>query len=388
MVARRGHGAGTLRQVEGGKWRAQLYLGVDPITGRRRFKSKRFTARREAERWLRSQAQDRGRGVSTAATVGEVFDLWLAHQRHRHEVSESLSRNTLDWYAGAVEKHLRPALGDLAVSEVTSANLEGLLVRKQGEGLGKSSIRRLTVTLKASMAYAVDEGWLKRSPADKLESPRMDHERAIERVWTVDQVQRFLEKVSGSPLHDLYWLMAVTGLRRAEALGLRWSAVTLPDIGAASLEVRDTWVDGKGGPRWSKPKTERSGRRIPVDDETADMLRAIRRRQHDAFGTDWSDSWPVFARPDLRPYSPSWVTHYFQRTARALGLPAIGPHGLRHSVATELGEQGVPLTVVSRLLGHSSTRVTGDVYSHVFEETAGEAVGMVARALKGPRGPA
>jgi integrase len=103
-------------------------------------------------------------------------------------------------------------------------------------------------------------------------------------------------------------------------------------------------------------------------------------RQAD-YGPDWDESFPVFARPDLTPYSPDWMTRQFQQTARQLNLPAIGPHGLRHSVATELGEQGVPLVVVSRLLGHSSTRVTGDVYSHVFEETAGAAVVAVADAI-------
>lgn len=381
-MSRRSHGKGTLRQTDSGKWRAQVYLGTDPITRKRRFASRRFTSKRDAEAWLREQSQDRAAGPSTAATVGEILDLWLTHQRHRHEVSGSLSKNTLDWYAGAINTHLRPVLGELRASGVTSGDLAAVLVRKQRDGLGKSSIRRLTVTLKASFAYAVDEGWVKRNPAQNLESPRIETRGAVERVWTLEQVRAFLDETADSPLGALYWLMAVTGLRRSEALGLRWSAVALPEIGSAFLEVREGYVDGIGGPRFRELKTDRSRRRIPLDDETTALFRSLRERQQSSFGPDWSRSWPVFARPDLRPYSPSWVTHHFQKTARTMGLPAIGPHGLRHSVATELGEQGVPLTVVSRLLGHSSTRVTGDVYSHVFDETAGAAVSMVAGALK------
>ncbi|MGI8516334.1 MAG: tyrosine-type recombinase/integrase [Acidimicrobiia bacterium] len=67
-------------------------------------------------------------------------------------------------------------------------------------------------------------------------------------------------------------------------------------------------------------------------------------------------------RPDLSPFRPDYVSRAFQAAARRLGLKPIGPHGLRHSLATSLGEAEVPLLIVSRLLGHSSTRVTSDVY--------------------------
>lgn len=90
----------------------------------------------------------------------------------------------------------------------------------------------------------------------------------------------------------------------------------------------------------------------------------------------------MFIRPDLSPFRPDYVSRKFQEAARGLGLTPIGPHGLRHSLATALGGAGLPLLTVSRLLGHSSTRVTADVYSHVFAETAGEAVGMVAGLLR------
>ncbi|CAN5755836.1 MAG: tyrosine-type recombinase/integrase [Acidimicrobiia bacterium] len=129
--------------------------------------------------------------------------------------------------------------------------------------------------------------------------------------------------------------------------------------------------------------TAKSERRFTVDPTTAGILDALRGSQQEAFGRDWSSAWPVFMRPDLSPFRPDYVSRAFQAAARRLGLKPIGPHGLRHSLATSLGEAEVPLLIVSRLLGHSSTRVTSDVYSHVFAETAGEAVALAAGRLIG-----
>ena len=129
-------------------------------------------------------------------------------------------------------------------------------------------------------------------------------------------------------------------------------------------------------------KTEKSVRRFGIDPDTVNVLGRLRDAQREAFGPDWSSSWPVFMRPDRTPFKPDYVSRKFQQAARAVGLLPIGPHGLRHSLATALGGAGMPLLTVSRLLGHSSTLVTADVYSHVFAETTGEAVGMVAGMLR------
>ena len=140
-------------------------------------------------------------------------------------------------------------------------------------------------------------------------------------------------------------------------------------------------VDGR--PEYAEVKTPKSERSFTIDPATARVLMALKDAQREAFGRDWSSAWPLFMRPDLTPFRPDYVSRKFQQEARAVGLLPIGPHGLRHSLATALGGAGMPLLAVSRLLGHSSTRVTSDVYTHVFAEKAGEAVGMVAGMLRG-----
>jgi integrase len=222
---------------------------------------------------------------------------------------------------------------------------------------------------------------IERNPALRLEVPDVSGS-SVERVWTVDQVKAFLTNTADTPLGPLWWLLAVTGLRRGEALGLNWEDVTFPDIGSPSIEIRRAYVNVKGKAEYGPLKTGRSARRFTIDNDTASLLAAIRDRQKADYGQDWKPSFPVFTRPDLKPVNPNYVTREFQATAARLKLPAIGPHGLRHSLATALGEEGVSLLVVSRLLGHSSTRVTADVYSHTFAETAGNAVALVAGRLR------
>lgn len=376
MRAKRVNGKGSLREVDG-KYRVQVYRGKDPLTGKPLFESKRFTNLKTAETWLRDQAGTVK--VSTRGTVGDVFDLWLSTQAHRHRAGK-LSASTLDWYASGIEKHLRESLGSLPAAKVASAQLQRLIDSKS-EGLGRSSLRRLTIILRAVFAYAVSEGLIERNPALRLEVPDVSGS-SVERVWTVDQVKAFLTDTADTPLGPLWWLLAVTGLRRGEALGLNWEDVTFPDIGSPSIEIRRAYVNVKGKAEYGPLKTGRSARRFTIDNDTASLLAAIRDRQKADYGQDWKPSFPVFTRPDLKPVNPNYVTREFQATAARLKLPAIGPHGLRHSLATALGEEGVSLLVVSRLLGHSSTRVTADVYSHTFAETAGNAVALVAGRLR------
>lgn len=181
-------------------------------------------------------------------------------------------------------------------------------------------------------AYATEEGWLERNPAGRLEVPEVVV-ASVERVWTVTEVRRFLEATSQTPLGLLWWLLAVTGMRRGEALGLRWDDVTLPDIGAPFIEIRRQYRQVDGRPEYAAMKTARSARRFTIDPDTAERLLASREAQRQSSGADWQSGFPVFMRPDLLPFRPDYVSRKFQQQARALGLLPIDPHGLRHSLA-------------------------------------------------------
>lgn len=128
---------------------------------------------------------------------------------------------------------------------------------------------------------------------------------------------------------------------------------------------------------------------MALDATTVAVLRAHRRRQLEerlAWGAAWTDSGLVFTYEDGSMLRPDFVTHHFLHLAKGAGLPVIRLHDLRHTSASLALAAKVPLKVVSDRLGHSSTAITADLYSHVLPEVAAEAAEQdrPARAARPP----
>jgi integrase len=186
-------------------------------------------------------------------------------------------------------------------------------------------------------------------------------------------------------------LMLSLGLRRGEALGLAWDDV---DLDAGALRVRRALKrerdvkTGRSRLVLGDVKTAGSRRSLNVPTPMVDMLRGHRRRQAEerlAVGAEWQDSGLVFTTPIGTPIDPANFRHAFAALCKRAGLGHWHPHELRHSAASIMLAQGVPLEVVSGVLGHSSIRMTKDVYGHIMapqREAAAEAMG---RALWGWR---
>jgi len=193
-------------------------------------------------------------------------------------------------------------------------------------------------------------------------------------------------------LYPVHHLIAYRGLRRGEAVGLRWEDVDL-DAGYARISqqvVQLGWATEVG-----EPKTDSGSRTVSLDAATVAALRrwraaqAAERRQ---WGKAWTDTGLVFTREDGSQLHPDLVISSFERICRAAGLPPIRLHDLRHTAASLALQAGVPLKVVSEQLGHSSLAITADTYTSVLPavaQAAAEAVaGIIPRAFPGGDGAA
>jgi integrase len=175
--------------------------------------------------------------------------------------------------------------------------------------------------------------------------------------------------------------MAMTGMRRGEALGLRWEDV---DMEQGLVSICRALVEANGCLYVSEPKTKRGRRTIALDPETLAALAAHAARQADEqtkSGENWFETGYVFVDEQGHELRPCAASRAFRRLARAACLPRIRLHDLRHTYATLALATGVNPRVVSARLGHSSVAFTLDVYSHVLPQQDREAAENIAALL-------
>ncbi|MFL6115277.1 MAG: tyrosine-type recombinase/integrase [Catenulispora sp.] len=200
-------------------------------------------------------------------------------------------------------------------------------------------------------------------------------------VWTEAQTTAFLARAEGHEHFALFQLVAFTGLRRGEACGLRWSDLDLP---ARKMTVAQQIVQMGWETAVTAPKSEAGARDVGLFAQSVSTLRAHRKAQKKAklaHGPGWIDTDLVFTGPDGSPLHPAWVTDQFKLLAREAGLPPIRLHDLRHGAATLALANGVDIKVVQEMLGHSSSTITRDTYTSVFDELKLAAADAIGAAL-------
>jgi len=185
-------------------------------------------------------------------------------------------------------------------------------------------------------------------------------------VWTARQLAGFLNSLREDRLFAMWWLIALRGLRRGEAAGLRWIDIDLDQRVVMIEQQRIAYGHTVAvGP----PKTKASRRTIALDRTTVRLLRAHLHQQqaeHEAAGHAWHQSGYVFTTPDGTALHPDWITRRFHRLVADSGLPPVRLHDLRHGAATLAHAAGADLKTVQEQLGHTSIVLTADTYTSVL----------------------
>jgi integrase len=385
-----------LRSPRHGSW----YFSADlpsPAGQRRRVRRGGFgtrTAAMAALQALTGPAREAGPGITT----GEWLDRWLATRA-------SLRASTSRGYAAHVRGYLALYLGGVPLAELSPGDVQAMFTAiiggeaALGHPVSAATLHRIHATLRAALNAAVRVGLISVNPGRWPELPRAirprpqvwtpalterwrrDGWRPVVGVWTAEQTAQFLRQVRRHRLYALFHLVALRGLRRGEAAGLRWSDLDL-DAGTLTVTGQLQQLGGRlvAGP----PKTDAGRRVIALDKTTIAALREhqfLQQTERAAAGTRWAQTGYVFTTRTGNPVVPDRLTGLDRKLVADSGLPPVTLHGLRHGAATLALAAGTDLKIVQDQLGHSTITLTADTYTSVLPQTARTAADNTAALL-------
>ena len=315
--------------------------------------------------------QEQGVRQHTTATATPALTDWVTQQR--------ISRSALAQKAGITHQTVSQALKgntiNLASAEKIAAATgqavkELFTINTDTTPLAPATIRSYHRTISSILEKAVKWQIIPRNPAENAELPSNASHKA--RYLDEPDTKRMLQLLQAEPIK---WRAPIifdllSGLRRAELLGLRWQDVDLDD-GVVHIVQTSNYVSGKGV-YTSTPKTEDSDRYLRVS-QTAIRILLEYKHWQDEMRDKVGDAWKgtpeddrIFTNEVGRPMFPTSITQWMGKFIKRTGLPSSCVHSLRHTYASLLIAEGTPLVVVSKNLGHAQTSTTSDIYSHVI----------------------
>ncbi len=274
-------------------------------------------------------------------------------------------------------------LGSKKLQDLRPVHVEKMKATLLSRGLSPRTVTMAMQTLSAMCTHARDVGQvIVVNPCDKISKPRKTTRDATVKALAAGQVQAVLSACEGSHWHGFMRLAFYTGARRGELAGLRWSDI---DFDARTVRFRANIVHTDAGLIEQTPKSGHS-RTVTVDDETLNLLKAQRREQvakRLELGQDWQglDDW-VTVRADGSATTPNAATSAWARFSHKAGVSGFRLHDTRHTHATHLLANGVPLHVVAARLGHRDPMVTATIYAHVLDRQAVDAASAFVSAMQ------
>lgn len=369
---------------KGERFYAFIYQGLDPITGKEIRKWHAAGAcRSEAEklaRKLASEIEDNTNDSSRSLTFGAYLTRqWLPGK------ANTLAQSTWHGYRRKIERHILPALGPVPIRRLKADHLDRLYDSKlrpdaaEAKALAPKTVLEIHLIIRGALGHAVKRGILTRNVALLAHAPRL---RSIPKheaqAWTAHQISSFLQAAVGHRLFPAFWLAANTGMRRSELLGLKWTDI---DLDKATVSINRGLVAIGYELHESRGKTANSRRCIDIHYATVDILKAWRQWTSIEHSVAGQPSDHVFTTGDGKPVHPHSVSQAFERVARNAGLPVIRFHDLRHTHATLLIKEGIPVKVVSERLGHATTAFTIETYQHVLPGMQADAANLFGQLI-------
>ncbi|MCC9022994.1 site-specific integrase [Bacillus nakamurai] len=305
-------------------------------------------------------------------TIEEWFDIWYETNKNQWEISTRENRALI------IETIIKPLLGKIKLLKLDKVTYKRLFINELLNSHSPGSVMQYHTTFKIAINAAVDSEILRRNRFNKITIPRPKKES--ENFYTASELKKFLEafkRHENITNYTMALLLALTGMRRGEAMGLKWNDVDFEDMAVSVNRTRDS-----NGVR--SPKTRNSYRTIKVIEELITQLKIYRKWCKElmlSFGKRLSEDDFIFInKSTTNPVSHTLLRYAIDRVTKKENLKRITVHGLRHTHATILISKRIPVKVISDRLGNTPEMVL-NTYSHSFKELEEESVEAFANAL-------
>lgn len=360
--SKRANGDGSVYKLKNGKWRVTVTVGRTP-EGKQLRKSRVFERQSDA-----NIARDEMRQLATidvvesrTLTVGSAIADWL------EEVKQSKGENnTHDSYRRACKKHILPRIGSIILADLKAVRIRKMLSEMaaksdDGEPIVGDRTRQLCFTvLSIFLKRCARLGMIAENPCNRLDRPRWEREPIL--PFTAEQAREIILESTGTRYHGMMYLGFSCGMRQGEILGLPRKNV---DLKKKSVFIDSQIVEVAGHRKEGKPKTKSSVRTVMLTEAAAVALNI---HQAMILKSGHAGSALYFPNRMGKAISKRSFRIFWNALLKRLGIPHRGFHHARHTYASLALGAGVPVHVVSKILGHASVSITLNLYSHMLPE--------------------
>lgn len=372
---RRKNGEGSIFQVSENKWVAKISMGVgsDGKTVIKQFSGHTESIVKKKLKEFKKSNDFAEKRIPCHDTIKTYFSTWLRDYQYN-----KLKTSSYDRLESTIINHIFPHIGSLKIDKVTRDQVQALInLLYNKEQLSYSSVKKVYVALNSCYKHALISDVVNKNPCVGVSLPSRNERTKKVTTLSIEEINLMKNelaktKASGEPLYhygNAYLLILNTGMRMGEALSLCWEDINYENktitINKSNVLIKKRAGNGDliGGyelKTQDSTKTSSGNRTIPINKSAETALKSL------SIGNDTPY---VITNIKHKPVLPSNFERSFHSVLRNAGIDGnYGVHALRHTFASMLFSKGVDIKIVSKLLGHSSVKITYDTYVHLFEK--------------------